>query len=174
MRIAEKDYQVYGVSSMKWKGALFLLLLGMISCAGLTRNYGLINPSAGITNDFERFNVSHELDYYISGSDLYPNAILGLRRDLRLDPKTLWKKVPMTPAKMKELVGDMKAKVSEVGLSLYLYGFKLITPGGRQVGVWYSIPQARTLLRMNEDGTIWIETPDIDTYEKFEVRIRDD
>jgi hypothetical protein len=159
---------------MKWKYALCFLLLGMISCSGLIRNYGLINPSAVITNEFESFRINPELNYYISGSDLHPNAILGLREDLQLDPRTLWKRVVMTPTKMKELVGDMKTKVSEFGLSLYLYGFELITPDGRPVGVWYSIPTARTLLRMNEDNTIWIETPDIDTYEKFEVEPRED
>ena len=157
---------------MKWKHVLFFLLLGMISCSGLLRNYGLINPNAGITDDFERFNVNPEFYYYISGSDLYPNAILGLRKELRLDPRTLWKKVAMTPAKMKEIVGDMKTKVSEYGL--FLYGFEMTAPDGRPVGVWYSIPTARTLLRMNEDKTIWIETPDIDTYEKYEIEESED
>jgi hypothetical protein len=153
---------------MKWKYALWFLLLGMISCSGLIGNYGLINPSAGVTGDFESFRINPDLDYYISGSDLYPNAVMGLRRDLHLHPQTLWKKVAMTPEKMEEIVGYMKAKVAELGL--YLQGFELITPDGAPVGVWYSIPPARTLLRVNEDKTLWIETPDIDTYEKFEIR----
>ncbi len=155
-------------------GIIFFLLLGIISCSGLLRNYGSINPSAGITQGFEHFNVNPEFHYYVSGSDLYPNAILGLRKDLRLDPKTLWKNIAMTPAKMKEIVGDMKARTSQLGPCLYLYGFEMTAPDGRRVGVWYSIPTARTFLRMNEDKTIWIETPDIDTYEKFEIENRED
>ena len=153
---------------MKGKYALCFLLLGMISCSGLLRNYGMINPSAVITNEFESFRINPGLNYYISGTDLYPNAVMGLCKDLQLDPRTLWKKVPMTPGKMEEIVGDMEARVRELGL--YLQGFELVTPDGRPVGVWYSIPVARTLVRVNEDKTIWIETPDIDTYEKFEIR----
>ncbi len=148
---------------------LMATLVGLVSCTGLFRNYGSIRPSERVTGDFERFNVANQMRYYISGSDLYPNAILGLRGDVQLDSRTLWKEVKMTRAKMKELVGDMKTRT--FGLGLYLYGFELTAPDGRPVGVWYSIPTARTMLRRNEDSTIWIETPDIDTYEKFEVKV---
>lgn len=149
-------------------GYVFLIIpLVIISCSGSLSNYGLITPSERVAGEFARFNVRTEYRYYRSGSPLYPNAILGLRKDLRLDPRTLWKEVEMTPLTMKELVGGMQTKA--FGLGLYLYGFELTTPDGSPVGSWYSIPTARTLLRMNEDGTIWIETPDIDTYEKFEI-----
>jgi len=146
-----------------------VILLGMISCSGSLRNYGTINPSEEVTGDFERASVKTEWRYYVSGADLYPNAILGLRKDLQLDPGTLWKSVAMTPEKLKELVGDMRAKAFTLGQ--YLYGFELTTPQGAPIGAWYSMPTARTMVRLNEDGTVWIETPDIDTYEKFEPKI---
>ena len=158
---------------MRWRNALFFLLfLGMISCSGLIGNYGLMNPSDGIRADFESFNINPEYRYYISGPDLYPNAILGLRKDLRLDPRTLWKNVAMTPAKMKEIVGNMKTRAFQYGL--FFYGFEVTIPDGSPVGVWYSIPTARTLLRVNEDKTLWIETPDINIDEKFKIEHRED
>ncbi|MCK9363668.1 MAG: hypothetical protein M0P74_08750 [Syntrophales bacterium] len=160
LSVIAKYYSIY---------ALIVILAGMISCSGSLRNYGMINPSEGATGDFERSKVKTEWRYYVSGADLYPNAILGLPKELQLAPGTLWKSVAMTPEKMKELVGDMKAKTSE--LSQYLYGFELTTPQGAPLGAWYSIPTARTMLRLNEDGTIWVETPDIDTYEKFETKM---
>ena len=36
---------------------------------------------------------------------------------------------------------------------------------GRPIGVWYSVLWARTFLRMNEDGTGRIDTPELDVYE---------
>jgi len=150
--------------------ALVFFLFGMISCAAMLRDYGRISPSETATHDFERFAVNGNYRYYVSGSDLHPNAILGLKTDARLDPKTLWREVAMTPAAMKEFVEGMNTRAFNLGL--YLYGFELQTPDGRPVGVWYSIPQARTMLRVNDDATIWIETPDIDTYDKFEIEFK--
>lgn len=152
------------------RAVLVLFLFGTISCAATLRDYGRISPSETATHDFERYAVNGNFRYYISGSDLYPNAILGLRLDERLDPKTLWREVAMTPAAMKEFVEGMKTRALDLGL--YLQGFTLISPDGRSVGVWYSIPQARTMLRVNDDKTIWIETPDLDTWDKFEIEYR--
>ncbi len=158
---------------MKAKEMLLFLVLGVISCTGFVKNYGLINPSPTVTKDFENFHVDPQLQYYISGSDLHPNAVIGLRRDVAVDPRTLWKKIDMTPGKMEELLWYMKARISQLGISLYLYGFELLTPDGKSIGVWYSIPTARTMLRVNEDKTVWIETPDLETYEKLEPREKD-
>jgi len=57
----------------------------------------------------------------------------------------------------------MKAKVSE--LRSLLHGFALSDNNGRPIGVWYSILEARTFLRMKDDGTVRIDTPDLYTYE---------
>jgi hypothetical protein len=92
---------------------------------------------------------------------------MGLHRDYRLDPETLWKEVAMTPARMKEIVEDMKTKAAEY--RLFQYGFEMSDDKGRPIGVWYSILSARTFLRMQEDGTVRIDTPELDTYEKIEA-----
>ncbi len=70
-------------------------------------------PSKEMTRAFESYQVNADFRYYISGSDLYPNALMGLHRDYRLDPETLWKEVTMTPTKMKEIVENMKTKADE-------------------------------------------------------------
>ncbi len=42
----------------------------------------------------------------------------------------------------------------------------MLDNNGKPIGVWYSILSAQTFLRMNDDGTVRIDTPDLDTYEK--------
>lgn len=145
-----------------------MLCLSAAACSGsLFRNYGGINPHSEVTRAFEGYRVNSELRYYVSGAHRYPNALMGLHRDYRLDPRTLWKEAPaMTAEKMKKIVDNMKTKASRH--NLFQYGFEMSDDKGRPIGVWYSVLSARTFLRMNEDGTVRIDTPELDIYERLE------
>ena len=146
--------------------ALLLLCFGGWSCSGtLFQNYGRIHPGDETSRALENGMVDSELRYYISGSDLYPNALIGLRRDQRLDPETLWKEVKMTPEELRNIVGFMKAKAFEY--REFPHRFDLLDTGGKKIGFWYSILSARTYLHFAGNGTVSIGTPDLDTYEKF-------
>ena len=90
---------------------------------------------------------------------------MGLHRDYRLDPRTLWKEVTMTPEKMKEIVQSLQTKAWDYGL--LQHGFDISDDKGRRIGVWYSILTAPTFVRMQEDGTVRIDTPELETYEKI-------
>jgi hypothetical protein len=146
-----------------------LLMAGLttIACAGrLAGTYGQIDSSREVTLAFERYSVNPTYHYYISGSDVYPNALIGLSRDYHLDPETLWKEIEMTPKLMKEIVDHMKARASQ--LMQFPQGFNLVDDKGRVIGAWYSIITARTFIQMKQDGIVRIDTPDLDTYNKFE------
>jgi hypothetical protein len=146
---------------------LLFLCMNVIACSGsLFRNYGRILPSTEADRDLEGGVFHPELRYYTSGSDLYPNALIGLHRDYRLDPETLWKEVAMTPGKLREIVGFMKVKA--FNYRHFLHGFDLLDTGGKKIGFWYSIMTARTYLRFQEDGTVMIQTPELEIYEKLE------
>ena len=152
------------------RSACFYLLLvaclNTMACTGqLFRNYGRINLNSETTRAFESYSVNTDFRYYISGSDSYPNAIIGLHRDYRIDTQTLWKEVEMTPKVMQNIVRSMKEKAS--AHQRFLYGFELVDPKDQPIGVWYSIQTARTCLQMKDDGTVRIDTPDLDTYEQL-------
>jgi hypothetical protein len=148
---------------------LMLTLLNLAACSGsFFRNYGRILPSEEVDRDIETGVVNPELRYHTSGSDLYPNALIGLRRDYRLDRETFWKEVAMTQPKLREITGFMKAKAFEFRQSPR--GFDLLDTGGKKIGFWYSIFTARTFLRFEEDGTVMILTPDLETFDRLEYR----
>ena len=151
---------------MKRKSGIYLLIalcLVLTACTGqLFRNYGKIDPSSEVTSAFERYEVNPNFHYYISGADLYPNALMGLDRRYRLDPETLWKEVEMTPERMKQIVEQMKIRA--FGFYQHQYGFEITDNGGRPIGVWYSMLEARTFVQVKEDGIVRIDTPDLDTY----------
>jgi len=148
----------------------YLLLMACLSttaCTGqIFRNYGRINFSNETTMAFESHSINTDFRYYTSGPDIYyPNAIIGLHRNYRIDTQDLWKEVEMTPEVMQNIVRNMKEKSST--RQLFLYGFELVDPKGQPIGVWYSIQTARTCLQMKHDGTVRIDTPDLDTYEQL-------
>jgi len=146
----------------------FSMLVLSAGCAGsLFKNYGEISLNKEVTNAFETYQINTEYDYYISGSDVYPNAIIGLDKAYTLD-SDLWKKVEMTPKKLRELVTDMRDKAATVNAAMPLYGFIMLDDKGNQIGVWYSILEAKTFLKMKDNRTVIIYTPDIDTYDKYD------
>jgi hypothetical protein len=148
---------------------LLLMELNLTACSGsLFRNYGSILPSEEVDREIEAGVVRPELRYHTSGPDLYPNALIGLHRDYRLDRETLWKEIAMTPARLNETVGFMKAKAYE--FREFPHGFDLLDPVGKKIGFWYSILEARTFLRFEEDGTVMILTPELETFLKREFK----
>ncbi|MGZ3634856.1 MAG: hypothetical protein ACXWMO_03000 [Syntrophales bacterium] len=156
----------------RWRSALCFMWISTLmlyaGCAtSLFMNYGKISPNMEVTNIFETYQMNTEYDYYISGSDVYPNAIIGLNKAYTLEPD-LWKKVEMTPKKLRELVTDMKDKATTVNYGMHLYGFVMLDDKGNQIGVRYSILEAKTFLKMKNKQTVIIYTPDIDTYDKYD------
>jgi hypothetical protein len=142
-----------------------ILCMGTAACTSLFKNYGRIDPSDEATRAFEEYQVNPQYRYYVSGPHINPNAIMGLDRNYRLDPWTSWREVDMTPELLKELIRGMKAQV--FGNYAGLYGFEISDNNGRPIGVWYSILQARTFVKMNPDGTVRIDTPPLLLYNDF-------
>lgn len=146
---------------------LLIVSLSTMACTGqLFQNFGKIALNDETTRAFESYSVNEDFRYYISGPDGNPNVIVGLHRDHRIGPRILWKEVEMTPKAMKEITENMKKRAS-VRMH-FLYGFNLLDPQGKPIGVWYSIQTARTCLQIRDDGTVRIDTPDLDTYQQMD------
>lgn len=146
---------------------ILLLFPGLISCSTVSPgNYGRISLDEGVTKSLEAYLVNPDFRYYISGVDLNPNALMGLHRDYRLESPTLWREVDISAARMKEIVDGMRRKAQD--LMMLQYGFEITDDTGTAIGIWYSVLDARTFVRVNEDGTVRIATPSQDTYERRE------
>ena len=117
-------------------------------------NYGSIAPRGDATEAFESYQVQPDLNYYFSGSDTWPDALMGLNKAYTLD-SSLWKKLEMTPEIMKKMVSSMKGRPSVP----ILHGFAILDPQGRQIGQWYSVLNIRTVIKMVDEKTVDIYTP---------------
>ena len=144
-----------------------LMAIALSSCAGLWPSRGgRIVPDREATLLFEKKQCTADYQYYYSGAELYPHALIGIRKDVRLEDDTLWKKIAMTPERCKDMVEHMQTRA--LGLGMFPHGFVIQDEQGRRIGVWYSILTATTPVSMIDDRTAVIHTPPVDTYMRYE------
>jgi hypothetical protein len=143
------------------------VLLTVMGCAGLriTADYGMIIPDAEATAAFDRYELNPNFNYYFSGPELYPNALIGLDSNYTLEPD-LWKKVDFTPQTFRSLIKDMQSRAAR--LYEFQHGFAILDDKGHPIGVWYSLLAVQTWVKMAGDRTVVIGTPEMGVYEKRE------
>ena len=147
-----------------WASFVFVMT-SVIGCATLFKDYGKIEPNYELTRSIGRYQIDPDLNYYISGPASTPNAIMGLKKSYTLD-SDLWKKIEMTPDVIKNLVYNMHLRAA--GLSVRLQGFFILDNKGRQLGIFYSLSDVNTFVKMQDENTVIINTPLIDTFFKHE------
>jgi hypothetical protein len=142
-----------------------IILYSIWGCAGLFKGYGSINPDHNVTRSFAAFQTNPNFNYYYSGSDVCPNALIGLDKKFKLEPD-LWKEMETTPKDFKNKVYQMQTKALTYFQSQH--GFVILDDRGRQIGVWYSMLAATTSVKMKDDQTVLIDTPPLGTYLKYD------
>ena len=123
--------------------------------------YGELRPSKEVTDAFETFRIDPEKEYYISGSDVYPNAIIGIDKSRTLETD-LWKKRDLTAEGMKELVENMHLRAMEH--MAFLQGFDILDDRGTKIGEWFSLPGMSIVIWLKGEDRISISTPPLDVY----------
>ena len=143
----------------------FLFAASLSGCAGFLTGYGAIRPDLNVTRTFESFQMNPSYVYYYSGSEMYPNALIGLDKKYTLEPD-LWKKTGPSPKTFKDIILQMKTQALNVGQTQH--GFSILDDQGRPIGAWYSILGATTSVKMIDERTVLIYQPPLNTYDKYE------
>ena len=136
---------------------MVVLLLIVWSFSG--DRYGELRPSKEATEAFETFRVDPGKEYYLSGSDVYPNAIIGIDKSRTL-VTDLWKRREMTAEGMKELVGNMRSRAMEH--MAFLQGFDILDDRGAKIGEWFSLPGMSIVIWIKGRDRVSISTPPLD------------
>jgi hypothetical protein len=105
----------------------------LIGCAAM--GIGLVRPSAEVDRQFRELEINPNYGYWHLNRENTPFGILGLDREYRFIPGSLW--VPLDPdaATFKKVVGLVESFPLPGSVSR---GFEILEPGGRRIGVWYS------------------------------------
>jgi hypothetical protein len=146
----------------KSKVGLMMILLTVLLLSGcLGGRYGNIYPDGQVSKDFDSFKIDPGVNYYYSGPDLYPNALIGLKKEYVLD-SDLWKSFKPTPESFRDMILHMQDKAQEY--REFQRGFIMYDNKGQPIGVWYSILKARTFTQMGEGNKVRVYTPDLMIY----------
>ena len=135
--------------------AIFVFCVALVSGCG---TYGKIKPSREVTTAFTSFEVKKDHKYYMTGSDMYPDAIIAIDEKYTLTSK-FWKEIE--PEKLSDLVKQMNEKTPE---SLpKLYGYNILDNEGNDIGDWYSFVD-ETVIKV-DGNKVTVYTPDIGGFE---------
>jgi len=133
----------------------------------LSANYGQILPSDEVTEAFEKHEVKPGFVYYTSGPDEFPNAIIGINEDWTL-VTDVWKKRDFTPETLGEIVENMRQRASV--LILPLQGFVIVDNRKYPLGIWYSLMEARTRVKVAGEFQAVVFPPRSNTWTRYEGR----
>jgi len=135
------------------------MLLGfLMGCTGTWfKNMGRFEPSDTATEHFEKFVVHNDYNYFLSGSDVYPLSIFGLKKDYTIDgDEDLWKKIAPKQEVIAELVSNMQKRQRECCFLDSLHGFDILDHQGKKIGEWYSLIGITTGIKIKEGGKVVI------------------
>lgn len=135
------------------------LLIALAVVAGLfvfsrfsRKQYGSLRMNGDVEKAFAKGRLDDGRQYYISGPDACPNAIMGLDRTWDLGD-SLWKKQAFTTETMKVLVSSM------MEMQAACRGFDILDHRGQRIGVWFSAMDVFTTITILDHNRVSIATP---------------
>lgn len=141
---------------------LFILILSLAGCAAFKGSYGDIVPDDAARKSFESYRMDPGMNYYYSGSDANPNAIIGLKKEYELD-NDLWKPIRPDNKLFKEYVWGLQHRANEYHMAQY--GFAINDHQGKQIGIWYSVLKLKIrLVKMGTGNKVIVYTPELEVY----------
>jgi len=128
-----------------------LMVLVFAGCS--TPIAGRLQSSEEVTNVFKRNQILPNHQYYVSGFQRIPYAIIGVDNNYQLR-SSRWKPIDMDSTALNQLIYRM-----EHVYSLNPRGAWILDHEGQRLGVWYS-SQYQTMVKREKDNRIVVVNPD--------------
>ena len=133
--------------------AILILTLGTLFLAGCSASsYGRLQSSPEITQVFKENRILSNHQYYVSGFQRIPYAIIAIEDSYQLRSKR-WQPVNIDATALNQLVYRM-----EHVYSLNPRGAWILDQEGNRLGIWYS-SEYQTKVRREKDNRITVVTP---------------
>jgi len=120
------------------------------------RRYGSLRPSMETTSAYLSSQVNPGMNYYLSGSDVYPHAIIGVKKEWTLE-SDLWKPLDLDPKTLSELIFNMKSQ--GLGRGAIPYGFEIVDNRGQRIGDWFALPGRNITVWIKGENKFTLSTP---------------
>ena len=134
---------------------LIALLMIMGGCSG-AGNYGRLQRSPDADRIFKTYQALPDYQYYFTGPAGRPDAIMALQNEYSLET-TQWTHFSPFDDTLKKGVDAINFHHS-TSVRYYPYGFFILDPEGKRMGIWYSIWDWTTII-FQEDKRIEVFPP---------------
>lgn len=135
--------------------ALFIgFIVFFVSRSG--ENYGMLKPSTAATAHYQSSLLLPDHDYWFSGPESYPVAVIGVDRRFRFDTAGRWVRVSGEDA-LKRLVAGMQSRALQMNRNLG--GFEMVDQRGERIGDWYSAPGIQAVIKRTGIDSVEIFPP---------------
>lgn len=111
---------------------------------------------AAVHDAFESAVILPGYDYYYSGPEDQPLAIVGIRRGLSFEPG-FWKPIVLTEKQLQDWVWIIQAHTRHTRNRYH--GAKILDPDGREIGIWFSFLDW-VVAEVTPEGRVIVHTPD--------------
>ncbi|WP_419660751.1 uncharacterized protein Dvar_11560 [Desulfosarcina variabilis str. Montpellier] len=108
------------------------VLITILVSAACTTNYGRLSVASEVARDFQTGVIQPDFQYYYSGRENIPYAIIGIDRKYSV-PSRYWIPIQPDADQLRKMSGNIFQKVR-----VDPYGAVIMGPDGKKIGVWYS------------------------------------
>lgn len=119
-----------------------------------------LEMSREVNDIFESGEIISEYNYYYSGPESRPRAIVAISKDVSFE-QDLWNAVEPSEDLLDRWNLHINNRYQE---SNFYFGAYILDPVGRRVGLWYSYETLPTIIWSEEDKKVTIYTPDIHVF----------
>lgn len=143
------------------------LIIILVLCIGFIvffmsrsgENYGMLKPSESARASFESYSPAPDLDYYYSGPESHPLAIIGVDKKFRFDSVKHWMKIGPGQDSLKHLMQGMQSRAQQMNQNLR--GFEMVDQRGERIGEWYSAVGVPALIKRTgiDSVEVWPPAP---------------
>lgn len=132
---------------------LILAVMALIFAGCSAPISGRLQGSAEITEMFKSSRILPDHQYYISGFQRLPYAIIAIDNNYQLQ-SSRWQPIDMNPTSLNQIIYRM-----EHVYSLNPRGAWILDHEGNRMGIWYS-SQYQTLVKREKDNRLVVVSPD--------------
>ena len=144
-----------------------ILIIVLVLCIGFIlffmsrsgETYGKLKPSESAMASLQSHGEAPDLDYYYSGPESHPLAIIGVEKRFRFDSAKHWMRIGPEQDSLKRLAEAMQSGAQD--LNRNLRGFEMVDQRGERIGEWYSIVGVQAVIRRTgiDSVEVWPPSP---------------
>jgi hypothetical protein len=143
------------------------LIIVLVLCIGFVvylmsrsgEKYGTLKPSESATASLQSRSEAPDRDYYFSGPESHPLAIIGVEKKYRFDSAKHWIRIGPEQESLKRLMEAMQS--GALPLNRNPRGFDMVDQRGERIGEWYSIMGIQGVIRRTgiDSVEVWPPSP---------------